>query len=164
MDSLWGELKEIGQENKPEDLIKSQFDILQEQTEGAVIGRVEKFDKSVDELLSSTTTAALESMQTMMTPQAQSYLGETKDVSGLTFEVYLAARKIPNYKYRFMFVQHGVSPYPTKIVIEKAIAEQVGMDRTVFKCDSEEEFIQSLKLVLSSDRVMTIVSRLNSYR
>lgn len=163
MDSFWGELRDFEQENKPEDILKSQFELLQKQTEGTVIGGVERFDKTVEEQ-SLTTSFAFETRQIMMIPQAQNYLGETKDVSGLTFEVYLTAPKIPNYKYRFMIIQHGVSPYPTKIVLEKAIAEQVGKVTAVFECDSEEKFIGILKLVLTSDRVMTIVSRLNSYR
>ena len=92
MDSFWGELRDFEQENKPEDILKSQFELLQKQTEGTVIGGVERFDKTVEEQ-SLTTSFAFETRQIMMIPQAQNYLGETKDVSGLTFEVYLTAPK-----------------------------------------------------------------------
>ena len=163
MKSLWGEIKDIEQENKPEDILNAQFEIVKENTEGAVIGRVEKFDKTVDDLLSSSTVVAFGTMQSLVAPQAQNYLGETKDISGLTFEAFLSAKKIPNYKYRFMFFQHGVAPYPTKVIIENTIAEQTGMD-TVVVCDSEEQFTLLLERVLTSERVMIIVSRLNSYR
>ncbi len=162
MDSLWGTITEIEKEKTPEEILEEQFEIIADMTDDKVIGRIERFDKSIDELTMSLPETTVHAMQTMTMPQAQRYLGEKNSESGFTFEVYLSARGIPNYKYRFMLIQRGVSSYPVKCVIEDAIFDGFGQDTVVYS-ENESDFIELLKKVLSSKRMMSIVNKLYAY-
>jgi hypothetical protein len=162
MDNFWGKIKEIAPEKKPEEIVKKQFDYIYSETNGIVIGRVEKFNKSFSEMNRLPMYDVVQAMNEFSTPQIQKQLGETKDAGTITYEVYLTAKEIPQYKYRFMFIQHGVAPYPSDIVIENTIAQEIGYESDM-ACDNEENFCELLKKILSSERVMTIVSQLKTY-
>ena len=41
------------------------------------------------------------------------------------FEIFLAAPKIENYKYRVLFFEYGIGMYPVKIVLEQGIADEI---------------------------------------
>ena len=164
MESLWGNIIQYEEEKKPESILAEQFVELNRITDGMVIGRVERFDKTIDELSASPFNSTIESMHDVFSPNAQGYLGETKDVSVLTFEAFITAKAIPNYKYRFMFLQHGLAPFPVSVVLERTICEEIQQDEESFICNNEDEFKEMLKDVLSSERVMSIVSRLMTYK
>lgn len=163
MDSLWGAIIEFNDVRKPETIIEEQFEILSNKTDEAVIGRIEKFNKRFEELSASPVETAVDRMKMITDPPAQELLGEPMFMDDLTFEVFLTAKSIPNYKYRFIFLQHGLAPYPCKLIIEDAIALEIKSEKSIIFCDSENKFIEILKKILSSNRVMTIVSGLASY-
>lgn len=162
MSSMWGTIEDFAEERKPEDILREQFDELSSLTEGAVIGRVERYEKSLEDM-TAPISKAFDSMHTTLAGSPQQYLGEIIEGAALTFEAYVTARRIPNYRYRFLFLQHGIKPYPVIVEIEQDIADSLETD-IQFECSDETEFVESLGSVLGSQRVMHIVSRLAAYR
>ena len=163
MDKFWGELKDLNTEHKPEDILKEQFDILYNSTNGVVIGQVEKYDQNIEAIISNSIVSDID-FSFMTSDSAQRYLGETDDSGVFTYEVCLSAKGIPNYKYRFMFIQHGLAPYPTKLIIEDDIAKELRYKGYMFECKDEKVFITLLAKILKTNRIMSIVSRLNTYK
>ena len=165
--NMWGELKQNSRSNFPEDLIKEQFDLLTEMTAGSVIGRVEQLDRGIDDLTTSPLAGIARIAQTMQqNSRIQDILGESGEDQAFTYEVYLTGKNTPGYKYRFMILQHGISPYPVRAVIEQAIADDFTASNPETDCsyNDEHEFQLFLSSVLGSQRVMNIVNGLLAYQ
>ena len=167
-ESLWGNISDIEHENKAEDILEHQFDILANMTEGRVRGEVRKFDipfeKGYTISVGNPISNIFQDSNKKIIPSIQSFLREYKKKDAITLEAYLKSKNINDYKYRFMVLSHGITPYPVEIYIESTIASDIHSDVSEITCANENEFTIVLEKILKSNRVMDIVSKLAAYK
>lgn len=65
----------------------------------------------------------------------------------------IAAPSLGDYKYSLFYVEHSVAPfYPLEM--------WSGTDRTIKKCENEEEFMRKLREVFASEETRQVISAL----
>lgn len=141
---------------------------LYELTNKLVIAKVEKYDKNIDDMNTSSPLMSIASVSPLLrTTKTEQYLGEVSENDKFTYEMFLTGSNTTNYKYRFCFIENSVYPYPVKIVLDTDIASELEIDTRV-NCNNEEEYIETLSLILNSKKMtevieglMTINSKIN---
>ena len=83
------------------------------------------------------------------------------DVSGgrFKFELYITSTVTPNYRYRIMFVQYGIVFYPVTLVLDEAIATELGQQQQI-EIGTPNEFENSLGAILNSRKVENVITAL----
>lgn len=162
--SMWAQIESRNPERKPEVILKEQCDIISDQYPEVLLARTQRMDKSLDEY----TKGPLANMTDVMsgiagTRSVDSLLGETDDDKSITYELFVTSPRIPSYKYRILFLQHGLSAYPTYVYVEKPIRDEIQDTQFPKKVENESDFLTLIREVLGSERVRDVLSRIVSY-
>ena len=89
----------------------------------------------------------------------QDFLGEVEGNDKFTYEMYLTGVNTKNYKYRFCFIEYGITGYPLKIAIDTDIAN--GLEKSsVVECVNEEEYKKLLIEILNSKKLTDVIEGL----
>ena len=163
-DNLWPDLIKRPAERKPEEILKEQCDLINEKYARVICARMQRLDKSLAEYTKAPLLDMTEAMASLTVPRTvESFLGETDYGRSIKYELVITSPKIPSYKYRILFLQHGLSAYPTYLYVEKPIAKEFQTFSSPEKIESEEAFMQVIAQVLGSARVREVLSRIISY-
>lgn len=164
-DSMWAKLEKRPVERKPEDIIKEQCEIINDQYSGLISARIRRMDKSLSEYTRAPMASMMETASLLATSRTiDSMLGETDNDKSITYELIITAPRIPSYMYRILFLQHGLAAYPTYLYVEHAISVEFANPlQSPEKIDTERDFLDILTGILSSDRVRDVLSRIISY-
>lgn len=127
-------------------------------------GNVKEFEGPIEpyRLLSGmpSLTAGLSRMTQI---DIQDELGEIGEESSLKFEFFLSAPKIPNYKYRILFLEYGIRMYPVKVVLEQGIADELNGEEDsgyIYELESGRELEELLIRIIDSKKITRIVQDL----
>lgn len=67
--------------------------------------------------------------------------------------MYLTGVNTKKYKYRFCFIEYGITGYPLKMAIDTYIANELEKS-SVVKCVNEKEYKKLLKEILNSKNLL----------
>lgn len=107
----------------PEEVIQEYAEQLKESTRNYVKGIIEPYTGEIESYIKFGITSALDftSDKKYDIQKDLGVIGDTKK----KFEFYLASDKLPNYKFRIMFLEYEIGIYPVKIVLEQRIADEI---------------------------------------
>lgn len=160
MQQIWKNQFKNKEVKFPNEIAMEYCNQLYELTNKLVIAKVEKYDKNIDDMNSYSPLMSIASVNPLLkTTKTEQYLGEVSGSDKFTYEMFLTGSNTPNYKYRFCFVENGVYPYPVKIVLDTDIASELEID-TRINCNNEEEYIETLSLILNSKKMTEVVEGL----
>ena len=87
-------------------------------------------------------------------------IGEPPDMH-FVYEFYLASPSAPKYKFRMLFFSYFLNQYPIKLLLEDDIAADVRGYEEI-KCNSDAEFKANMEVVITSEKVRSVVNALNN--
>lgn len=117
--------------------------------------------ESYDQLSAMASIAA--SISGVTRVDIQNRLGEIGTGTDIKFEFFLSASQIPDYKYRILFMQYGMTGYPVKVVLEQGIADELnGKEDSeyIYEIDSKEKFESLIVQILNSTKLKRIIQDL----
>ena len=152
MEKVWKNNFKARNEEFPNEIAIEYCNQLYELTNKLVIAKVEKYDKNIKNM-EDNMVINLSSFSPFLRKTTEQYLGEISENNGFTYEMFLTGINTPNYKYRFCFIENGVSPYPVRIVIDTDIANELNIE-TKINCNKKEEYIDLLLLILNSKKMI----------
>lgn len=155
----------------PNIVVKELASQIAQETNGIIIGAVEKYDGPVE----SYTTTASSSPSTILGLSAilspteknidvdiQTDLGKIGDKS-FKYEFYLSTPSFEQYKYRACFLQYGIANYPVKVVLEKSITDSINIkpnSNCIIVCNNRTELEELIKKIIFSKRIIGIMQEL----
>ena len=158
MKSLWkNEFKPLAIDT-PGDIVQFQCASIGTITNGKIIARIVEYSEPIKSYTKKSPFFADIDIDDLVV-NIQDNLGE---VSGgeFTFEFYITSVATPNYKYRIMFIQYGLSLYPVTIVLDETIAKELRLKKQQIICSDQEEFENKLTAIINSKKVGCVISSL----
>jgi len=158
MKNLWNiQFNPVENEITPDEIIKGQCEILEQKTNGRILGKVTCYDGPIT---SYTTTSWYSVTQALAGKRIniQEDLGNISD-GNFTFEFFITSTSTPNYKYRVLFLNYEIPFYPLFIVLDEAIAKEIDLDHNL-RCESQDAYEGLLEKILSSERIERIIGTL----
>lgn len=151
MNSLWKSEFKPQDIETPKAIVSSQCNYLRELTRGNIIAKVADYKDTY-------TTGLQAFKEKLESTNIQNNLGV---VAGdhFMFEFFITSVFTPNYKYRVMFFEYGISFYPVTIVMDEAIALEQELEQKRI-CYTQEDFIQILEVILNSKKINDVISAL----
>jgi hypothetical protein len=85
-----------------------------------------------------------------------------------TYDFYIVAPSLNNYRYKLLTISHGVDLFPVTIQVEESIYKEIDSpkyfkDNKVhhsFWTDSEDNFLEILKAIFNSSKAKRVISSL----
>lgn len=155
MKNLWQDLDNLkGDACNPVDLVEEQSDFLHEGTNGLFfinIISVSKFSSASLKMLSE--------------------VGIEKDFS---YRMELCSSALPDYSFVIFNLYYGISFYPLMIKVPREIGQEImetstltvlessSASRMYFVIESEEEFENTLGMILNSEKVRTVLRNMKT--
>ena len=102
------------------------------------------------------------SLRTVMGPSKvdiQDDLGEVTE-SYSKYDVTFGSDYLPDYKYRLMFLGYGISGYPTTLVLERGVADDInGIDDSdyIIKAKDKDELKYYFETIIKSAPVIDVL-------
>jgi hypothetical protein len=162
MKNLWKNNFDTQPTDTPRDIVQFQCDSLGEITGGIIVAKVEEYSEPIvsHSVMSAYDNITLinKAAQTVREFNVQDTLGEVAD-GKFRYEFYISSAASPNYKYRVLFLQFGVSMYPVTIVMDEDIAEELKLNYQI-SCTGQDEFEATLEAIINSKKVGKVVSSL----
>lgn len=149
-------------EYTPEVAIMKILSQIEEATQGYVQGKVEVYDGPIysykQPSLASLLGSSLPDVE--KTIDIQEKLGEI-GTENHKYEVFLAVKGLPHYKYRMMFIEYGMISYPVTIVMDNELAMiYSGQDKELFKCDSMKTLQDMMEKIINSEPMIAFIQKL----
>lgn len=137
---------------------------IAEQTHGMVEGILAPYDGQIFSYTTqSFSTALLDALGTVDTKvDIQTTLGKSGDETK-KYVFYINTPIYEKYKYKLFYLQHGISNYPAKLVLEQSIADDVFAKSNanyIVSCDSSTELEQLLIRILLSKKIIGVMQEL----
>ena len=148
-------------EYTPEVAIMKILSQIEEATQGYVQGKVEVYDGPIYSYKESSLALVGSSLlNAEKTIDIQGELGEI-GAENHKYEVFLAVKGLPHYKYRMMFIEYGMISYPVTIVMDNELAMiYSGQDKELFKCDSMKMLQDMMEKIINSEPVIAFIQKL----
>ena len=144
----------------PNEIAREMCNQLYSVTDKKVMAKVEKYKENFFDMNKSAPYMGLTAMDNFLkSRRIQDNLGEVSGNDKFTYELYLTGVKTVDYKYRFCFIENGVYPYPVKIALDAEIAKELEAS-TIIECKDEEEYVISLKKILTSKKMKGVIEGL----
>ena len=147
----------------PVKVIKEITEQIEVQTRGIVKGTIEPYDDMIfshrkpgfaEKLAIS--TAAMQGIDV----DIQEKLGKEGEMPH-RFEFYLSTPVFSKYRYRVCFFQFGLGYYPTTIVVERSIAEEINYgNEYIFNCNNPDELRQLFEALISTSKSIQVMQEL----
>ena len=132
----------------PRDIIQEQCAVLNQMTEGRIIGRVVEYNKRVD---------VAKAIQEALIPSNQISNNDT-----FAYEFFITSMNTPKYKFRVCIVEYGIMQYPILFTLDTEIANEIGIDDE-FTIDDMDKFTECLSTVLNSEKLEKVISGLLAF-
>ena len=158
MENLWKINFEPMSINTPKEIVETQCEYLGELTDGKIIAKISDYEGPISSYTKLNFLTIFGSSFKDQKVNIQEDLGDIGK-STFTFEFFITSPKTPNYKYRIMFFQYGIAFFPTVIVLDEAIANELEGEQDII-CYSQEEFENNLKNILNSQKIENVVNAL----
>ena len=150
-------------EYTPEVAIMKILSQIEEATQGYVQGKVEVYNGPIYSYKQPSLATLLGKSSIMddeKTIDIQDELGEI-GTENHKYEVFLAVKGLPHYKYRMMFIEYGMISYPVTIVMDNELAMiYSGQDKELFKCDSMKTLQDMMEKIINSDPMIAFIQKL----
>lgn len=140
MKNLWPQDLESSSINSPLNILNEQAAYLREMTNGKVRVNID--------------TLGLRDIGTASDKVAK---------AGFKYGFYLVAPALDNYQYRLFVIAHDIEMYPVYILLSSDLLDQTGLTSDVYRTHevgSEDEFIESLAIIFSSDKAKRVIGSL----
>lgn len=143
-------------------------EILQQlsiQTKGIIMGTIKKYDGPIQSYIKPGFSFADVLGQADKEINIQKELG-AKGQERKNFECYIYTPAYDHYKFRVFFIQHGLSNYPVKLVLEESVAKSISSfysnDPSDYTIESENrnQFERLLGRIFTSNRLIDIMQEL----
>ncbi|EPY6430834.1 hypothetical protein [Clostridium sporogenes] len=141
MENLWENIK-IEKVTTPIDILQNQADYLKEYTRGLVYASLER--NNFKETLENT--------------------------SDFFYDFYIKGKNVKDYRYKLFTIQNPIELYPVTIFLDTKLFDEISngikkfiKDKKVV-IDTEEEYINVLKWILSANRVQEIITGIISLK
>lgn len=157
MEKIWDKKFEKKDMQFPSDIAVEYCNQLYDMTDKLVIAKVEKYDKSIEEM--NFTLPILNINPLVKISKVEEHLGEVSGDDKFTYELYLTGKNTPKYKYRFCFIENGIYPYPVKIAMDTDIAKELEYE-TKISCENEETYKEILIKILKSNKMKEVIEGL----
>lgn len=165
-------------EELPKKILEEQCSYLNKETKEVVIGRVAQYlgnlgsyyttpiASALSDDLERTLGADISKAITLKKIDAQMKLGEVGE-DLFTYEFFLTSKGTPDYKFRVLFMQYGITGYPVTIILEEGIADEIDHsdDGYTYYVQNRKEYEELLAMIFSSKRfgeILTKLMQLNS--
>jgi len=158
MENLWNKEFKPALINTPKEIIEAQCDYLKQKTDGNILAKVSDYIGPISSYTKVNIFQVLGNNFSNREVDIQEDLGDIGE-STFTYDFYITSPFTPNYKYRVMFLQHLITIFPTLIVLDEAIAEELSGNQDVI-CNSQEDFENKLKHILNSKKLESIINAL----
>ena len=158
MKSLWTKDFKAQSVDTPKEIIATQCESLEQITKGSILAKITEYDGPIHTyLIESPLQASMKSFEVKKV-DIQEALGEISE-SNFVYEFFITSRETPNFKYRVMFLSYGISFYPVTVVLDEAIANEIGLkDNNQF--NTQEEFVGALNSILNSSKMENVITAL----
>lgn len=158
----------------PNVVIKEFASQIKQETNGIIIGTVEKYDGPVESYTTtisspSSSIVGISKMLSSLSPaeknidvDIQTDLGKIGDKS-FKYEFYLSTPSFEQYKYRVCFLEFGIANYPVKVVLEKSIADSISIKPNsdcIIICNNRAELEELVTRMIFSKRIINIMQEL----
>ena len=147
----------------PDKVIRNLCDQLSEETNGYVVGVIEKYDGIIESYTQKSSMATIAAMlgESEKKVSIQKYLGKIGNEIK-RFEFYLKTPAYEDYKYRILFIEYGTGNYPVKVVLELGVANEVLDSHGEYRnmCENPAELEDLIFRVLSSDHIIHVMQEL----
>ena len=140
----------------PKYIVEEQCDELSKLTDGYVIGKIDTYDGPIENRGSVLAEAVAASFSSGFNVQTE--LGEISE-NQFTYEFYISSKYTPQFKYRVLFLNYGISCYPLCIILDETIAKQIGMENKI-QWKNESEFTSVLSQILNSKKLQSVINNL----
>lgn len=164
----------------PKNILEEQCIYLNKETEEVVIGRVTQYSGNLETHYTSPIESALSNgfLKTLganvpdigkafalKEMNAQIELGEVGE-EWFTYEFFLTSKGTPDYKFRVLFMQYGITGYPVTVILEEGIADEINHSDAgyTYYVQNRKEYEELLSRIFSSRRfgeILTKLMRLN---
>lgn len=149
--------------NYPADVIREYIEIFKTQTQGKVLLGINNYEDELNEegmpLLASSFRALAALTQTV---NVQDKLGEING-ENFRYEVFFYSDELSQYKYRLMFIEHGIGGYPAKIYIANEIVRSINDEMhnsNIQIITGDEELKMLLDCILSCRFTIQIIQEI----
>lgn len=143
----------------PDEVVRSFMNQLDEVTNHYVIGVVEPYSGHIV----SYKTGGIAALSTVISGAKEHDIQDDLGLRGygnLSFECYLAAPQLEDYKFRICFFEYGIGGYPVKFVIEQGIADEINKrpnSQYIFKVSNRAELEELLNRIISVKKMIEII-------
>lgn len=159
MKNLWSrEFQPTEDALTPDEIIDTQCKFLEEATKGKIMAKVSSYAGPISSYISRSPFSNIANALSDKAIDIQEDLGNVSE-GDFTFEFFITSLSTPNYKYRVLFLHYEIPFYPAYIVLDDAIAEELGVDHNIV-CDNQDNFAHMLELILGSKKMESIISTL----
>lgn len=142
-------------------IILEQCDTLEQRTKGKILAKVIEYYGPIKTYTTQGSFSALAEASKMLGEQKvdiQDSLGEIEN-SKFTYEFYLTSIATPNYKYRVLFIEYGITFYPVSMTIDESIALEISEDQYI-ECQTQNVFEEKLEKILNSNKLEKVINNL----
>lgn len=157
----------------PKKILEEQCIYLNKETEEVVIGRVAQYSGSLEPYYTTPIASVLSDdlERTLGTGiskafnskkiDAQTKLGEVGE-DQFTYEFFITSKGTPEYKFRVLFMQYGITGYPVTVILEEGIADEINHsdDGYTYYMQTRKEYEELLARIFSSKRFGEILTKL----
>lgn len=148
-------------EKLPSEIVKEYCDQLEDVTDGRVMAKIGQYSHSIKDMTKEGVFSIFPNSKTYVTGEEnpQDYLGIVDEESRFTYEIYITGSKTKNYKYRFCFIEFGIPAYPTDVIIDSDIADELQIS-TTYNIKNSDEFKNIFVKILNSNKITEVIKSL----
>ncbi|MGG1552941.1 hypothetical protein [Paenibacillus ferrarius] len=137
MEDLWPDFNDPLEDIRmPHEILNAQAKFLSEKTNGSIYAEVIRLDFN----------------ETYMTDDFDEVEGT------LGYRFVIRSRYMEHYKFELLKIIHDFDFYPVTILLDEKMCTELGRKKTIFKIHSEFEYLELLKRVFSSKRLLNVIT------
>lgn len=144
----------------PVNVIQEIIAQLPEQTNNIIYGNIKSYGGQLDSSIANLSKALAK--LTSMDVNVQNKLGANEEFNQ-KYECYIYTPIYKHYKYRVLFVQHGIDNYPVKVYLEESVARSIDPEKEgvfIYLCDNKEKLEQLIADVFTSDKMISVMQEI----
>ena len=160
MNNVWKKNYEELGKKLPNEIATEYCNQLYEITNKRVMAKVDIYNVNFDDM--NTTTTVFDSIKSNVLfnmGNVQDFLGETDGNDKFTYELFITGATTSKYKYRFCFIEYGITMYPLKIAMDRDIAVELEKSEIV-ECKNQKEYSEQLISILNSQKLTSVIEGL----
>lgn len=158
--NFWKENYKVLGEHNPIELLKLICKQLSQKTSDKVYAEISEIETHIKDMYDLTSLA---DKMTIFTKPAnkkpKDQLGEKNDDSIKTYLISIKCKDFKEYAYKLFFIEFNFTMYPVKIAMDEDISRELNLE-DVIEIENENDYIEIIRQILSSDKVTNIIQSL----